>query len=282
MTAAVGFREEQRILEIRMLLQPLPRPMAERLIRVSRCERQRLDEPPRAGRDQFAEGFEAGLDHAVTVECPAHVVHECGRQQFLVERPLGLHPLEDLQGVLERVPLGMRGRILPHRGQHADDRGECVKPVTGERGQRSGGIEPPLHVARNLALAREPIVRHPPPAHPPCGPKHRPPGIAATGDASGRLRRDPLPKLVGHVRLCWRVAVIHGVPYAVHDAGRTVAAATRSPQHTARLASTCPATVEPGCAAAAQRACETIGCETQHRTREPRQARPASRALAPR
>ena len=66
-----------------------------------------LDQPGRARRDVARQGVETGRHRIARLDRLADVVQQGGELEFLVIVKLAVGQLEDLQAVIERVPLGM-------------------------------------------------------------------------------------------------------------------------------------------------------------------------------
>ena len=129
------------------------------------------------------------------------------RQQLFVERPLLVHPVEDLQRVFEHVTLRMLHRILLHVLEHPYDLRDLVEAIAGQMREATGRIAATGHLATDLVMAGKLLLGHPAACHPPGRTKPGPRRVATVGHHPRRLLRDPLPQLV-RTRIPTRIA--HG------------------------------------------------------------------------
>ena len=180
-------------------------PQAERVVGMGMRGLERFDEPPRPRRDEVAERLEPRRHLIPAVDGAAHLVDERRGEQLLVERPLLMHAVEDLQRVIEGVSLGVLERILPHRGEHPHEVGDLVEPVARQMreaegggqiaGRRAGRMGPEL--APHLIVRREILFRHPAAGQPAGRAISRPLRIAAVAQDPRGLLGDPAAELVG-------------------------------------------------------------------------------------
>ncbi len=132
---AVGFGQEENILEVVVGFQALAGAVAEGGFGIGASNRQVLDEPCRSWRDKAVEGFETGGYCIAAVDREADIMREGGRQQFFVARPLVVDERKNLQRMFECISLGMTPWILADGFENRHERGELIKTVADCRGQ---------------------------------------------------------------------------------------------------------------------------------------------------
>ena len=71
-----------------------------------------LDQPGGAFGDEAVQRLQARGDMVVRIDRLAHVVQQCGQQEFLVVRQFVAGQIEDLQAVVQRIAFGMVPRVL--------------------------------------------------------------------------------------------------------------------------------------------------------------------------
>lgn len=161
MSVPTGSGQEFRIGEVRVQLQPKPRPLTKRALRVGVGGIERLEKPTRTRRDETFERSQPGPERITTINHLAHIVHERRREQFLVKWPLRMHVLKRLQGMLEPVAFWIQRGILPHAGQRPEQIGDAIKPVTDEVAEST----------TDIVMRGQLMLGHPASCDPPCGPQ---------------------------------------------------------------------------------------------------------------
>ena len=197
MCTAVGIGEQEHVFEIGMSLEPVPGPLTERAVAIAPGHGQHPHEPGRARRHEPLDRRKARRDRVGPVDRAAHVVHEGGREQFLVEWPLVVDEIEHLQRVLERIGLDMPRGIGANGGQRCHGGREPVEPIADERREAVPRVGDAMQFTPHFVVGRNLVGGHPPLPDPPRRPVAGPLGIAAPGQEAGGLLGDPAPQFVG-------------------------------------------------------------------------------------
>ena len=137
----VAFGEQNQLVVVGRLLQPAAGAHADPTVEQIEGQRVLFDQPGRALGDCIAECPQAGRHVLVRIDALADVVQKGGQAEFLV---VGQHvrgQREDLQAVIEHVPLGVPPVVLLDLGQRREQVAINAKAVRAF-GQWPLGIVP--------------------------------------------------------------------------------------------------------------------------------------------